>query len=417
MPLPHTARCRTRGLTHRLTRRLTAGVLAAAALAGAACKDPASVPDLNNLPDDLVTGPLNGTAAQLLVTGLVNRDRAASGFRYLVFGATLARDVYNIDPSEDRFQTELLGSAIDPGGFVGAGGGTFAEAYNGILVANALIARIATAADLTPAERRGVQGIAHTFKALALYRALELRGANGVPLDASPLGATREELFPVRCAPAALTAISATLDSGATELADAGAAFAVRLPAGFSSDGDFDTPAGFLRFNRGLKGRAELYRGLAGGGAAAFTAAVVALDASFLDPAAPLGTGVYQTYAAPPDLFNPIAVNTVFLNPTVTAPPAGSGLAANGQALQPGDRRGTKVVPLAAPVTRNGVTATFGTPLATADAANLTRRLPVLRNAELLLLRAQARLELGRFEGATADLNVVRAGSGRGTPG
>jgi hypothetical protein len=403
-------------LPYLTTRRLTLAAAAALALAGAACKDPTSVPELNNIPESLVTGNLDRNSAQLLTQGMLNRDRDVAGFRYIVFAGTLARDVYNIDPSENRFQTELLGNAIDPAGFTGGSGG-FTEAFNAIATADLLINKIGTAADLTAAQQAGVRGVAYTFKALDLYRALELRGTNGIPVRNVAPGTSGTELqqqSPIRCEPAALAVISATLDSGATALAAAGASFAITLPGGFSSNGTFNTPAGFLRFNRGLKGRVELYRGLRGGGAANFTKAIQVLtDSSFLDVNAPLTNGVYFTYAGAPDVFNPVAVPTVFLNPTVTTAATGAGAFGQSQVLQAGDLRGAaKVEVRPTTTTRNGVSTNLRSPIATATSGNLSRPIPILRNAELILLRAQAEIELGQFQAATADINVVRTREG-----
>lgn len=396
---------------HPTTRRLASAVLGALLLAQG-CGEPLTVPDLNNLPEDVLAGGLNANTAQLLVTGLVNRDRGVGGFRHLIFAGTLARDVYNIDPSEPRYQQELMGNAIDPAGFIGGGGFTWNDAYNGVRTANDILAGIGTAAGLTEAERQGVRGIAHTFKALLLYRTWELRGPNGIPVDNSPIAASGSALLPISCQASALASISAILDSGYTELQAAGPAFAVRLPAGFASNGRFDTPAGFAKFNRGLKARAEVYRGLLGNGAPSFQAALTALDASFLDPAAPLTNGVYHTFGAAPDLANPLAVGTVYLNPTIIAPTPGSGLFVNRQGLQARDVRQAKIIFRESSVSRNGVSTMFGTSLAITGSAAQTRPLAIMRNAELLLLRAQARLELGELAAATADVNVVRTKEG-----
>lgn len=402
------------------TRRLTVAAAGTLAMAGAACKDPTAVPDLNNLPSAVVEGNLSANTAQLLTIGLANRDRDIAGFGYIVFAETLARDIYNIDPSENRFQTELLGNVLDPAGFTGAGGG-FTEAFNDVRTADLLISRINTAADLTAEQQSGIKGVAYTFKALALYRALQLRGASGIPLqnvDATITGAALVAANPIRCEPAALAAISATLDSGATALtaaaATGGTALAVTLPAGFASNGDFRSIAGFLKFNQGLKGRTEFYRGLVGGGgAAAYNNALTALNASFVDTTAATTNGVYFTYAASPDLFNPIAASTIFLNPTVTTAAAGAGAFGQSQVLQAGDLRGAaKVSVSATTTTRNGVSTNLRSPIATATSANLVRPIAVLRNAELILLRAQTNIELGDFAAATADINVIRVKEG-----
>lgn len=402
------------------TRRLTLAAAVALAAAGAACKDPTSVPDLNNLPSSVVEGNLSANTAQLLTIGLTNRDRDIAGFRYIVFSETLARDVYNIDPSEARFQTELLGNAIDPAGFTGGSGG-FTEAFNAVRTADLLTSRINTAADLTAEQQAGVKGVAYAFKALALYRALELRGPNGIPLqnvDATVTGTTLVSTNPIRCEPAALTRISQLFDSSLASLTTAATggatALAVTLPAGFASNGNFRTIAGFTQFVQGLKGRTEFYRGrVGGGGATSYAAAITALNASFLDTTAATTNGVYFTYAAAPDVFNPIAVSTIFLNPTITAVGTGANAFGQSQVLQAGDLRGaSKVSVSATATTRNGVTTNLRSPIATATSANLTRPIAILRNAELILLRAQAELALGQYAAATADVNVVRVKEG-----
>lgn len=398
------------------TRRLAMAAAGAAALAGAACKDPTSVPELNNIPSAVVAGNLTANTTRLLTLGLLNRDRDIAGFRYIVFAETLARDVYNIDPSESRFITQLLGSVIDPSGFVGGSGG-FTEAFNAVRAADQIIAKIPTAADLTAQQQSGIRGIAYTFKALALYRALELRGTNGIPVnnvDAATSGDALIQGSPIRCEPAALAVISATLDSGFTALSDqaAGSSFLTgALPAGFSLNGAFNTPATFRQFNRGLKGRVEFYRGLRGGGAAAYNNAITALNASFLNTAGSTQAGVYFTYASAPDVFNPIAVSTVYLNPTITTPATSAGAFGQSQVLQPGDARSAKVV-VGTARTRSGVTTTLTSSLATATPTNLVRPIPLLRNAELILLRAQAEIELGQYQAATNDINVVRVAEG-----
>ena len=49
---------------------------------------------------------------------------------------------------------------------------------------------------------------------------------------------------------------------------------------------------------------------------------------------------------------------------------------------------------------------------ATANAANLTRPIAILRDEELVLLRAQAYIEANQLANATADLNSVRTSYG-----
>jgi starch-binding outer membrane protein, SusD/RagB family len=359
-----------------------------------ACKDSTSVPDLNNVSSATIAGGLNASTTQLLLSGLLNNNRANFGFRYLVFAETMARDVYNLDPAESRFITELLGVPIDPSAFTG--GGQWLGFFQSIRTGKTILDNIGGAADLTAAQQAGVKGITRTIMALELLRAWELRGNNGIPTTV-PNGIA-DPVSPILCTPNALASISAMLDSAATDLAAAGATFAVALPAGFTSNGSFDTPAGFLKYNRGIKGKVEVYRGLAGN-AASFTAAITAINASFIDTSATnLNGGVYYSYStAPGEVQRPIAASTIFLNPSV------------GDSIQAGDLRASKIKTVTR-VTRNNVSTTYASSLS--DPGNLTGSLPSLRNAELILLRAQAEIGLNQLDAATRDLNVVRRKEG-----
>src|SRR5205823_4238170 len=91
------------------------------------------------------------------------------------------------------------------------------------------------------------------------------------------------------CKKDVLAYVSALLDSANTALGAAGAAFAVTIPSGYRAVAG--TPAGFAKFNRGIKGKVEIYRGLATGGpnnvsgnsTQNFNDAIAALNASFMD--------------------------------------------------------------------------------------------------------------------------------------
>jgi hypothetical protein len=361
----------------------------------AACKDSTSVPDLNNVSSATIAGGLNAATTQLLLTGLLNNNRANNGFRYLVFSETMARDVYNLDPAESRFITELLGVPIDPSAFTG--GGSWLGYFQSIRTGKTLLDNIGSAQGLSTAEQAGVRGIARTIMALELLRAWQLRGNNGIPVTVP--NTINDPVSPILCTPNALASISAMLDSAATDLAAAGTSFGqISLPAGFSTNGSFDNPAGFLKFNRGLKGEVEVYRGLAGN-TASFNTAITALNASLIDTtAANLNAGVYYTYStAPGETQRPLAASTIYLNPAV------------GDSIQAGDQRASKIKTIAR-VTRNGVNTTYSSTLA--DPANLTGALPVIRNAELILFRAQAEIGAGQLAAATSDLNVVRRKEG-----
>lgn len=380
--------------------RVTAAVgLGALAFAGA-CKEATSVPDLNNLPSSTIAAGLTPTTFGLLTTGLLNSDRGNLSFNYIVATETLARDVYNLDPSESRYITEYLGSSVDPSAFTG--GGSFTGFYSTVRTANTILDGLSALSNsFSAGELAASRGVLRTIKAQALYRVFVTRGPNGIAVDVNH--GINDPPAPLLCQTSALAAISALLDSANTDLQQAvtaGASFpsALALPAGFSTNGDFRTPTAFATYNRGLKGRVEVYRGILGR-PQSYTDAITALNASFLNVTGDLSTGPYYTYStATNETQNPISAVTVYLNPAV------------GDSVQSGDLRASKITTLSKARTLNKVTTKYVSSLA--STSNLTGSIPIIRNAELILLRAQAEIGLGDLAAATADINVIRTREG-----
>jgi len=386
--------------TYSLARNLA--LVAVVSTAFTACKDSPTVPELNNIPADILASGMDKQSSQLLMTGLLDRDRGSIDQRYMVFSSTMSRDIYRLDSAEPRYVTEILVAAPDAGGFVG--GSAFTNFFNVIRTANTLLDGLPTTkrADLAPqfqltdAQIAGAAGVAQTIKAQAYYRALEMRDTLGIPIDLDkPFGA---ELSPFVCKKNVLTYVANLLDSAQTNLSAAGTSFYFPLPAGFTAAQaviDFNTPAKFLTYNRGLKAKVELYRGLAGD-ATAFARATTAMAASFVNPAISLQAGPVYTYSnAANETTNPTFDNNIFANPKAKT------------ALQAGDTRAAKFA--TGTSTRYGFT---GSPrleaTRTAVTANQTKPRRVLSNEELILLRAQIEIEQGDLVAATADINAVR---------
>ncbi|HEY0778265.1 MAG TPA: hypothetical protein VGD56_09890, partial [Gemmatirosa sp.] len=320
----------------------------------------------------------------------------------IVFAETLGRDIVNLDPAESRFVTNLLGKSISPSNFIGAGDWT--GFYNNILSINTTIAGLSQKplTDSLSAQQIAItRGFLNTYRAMELYNVWTLRGPNGTAFPLPNLTPSNA-VGPILCQTSALAEISAILDSAYTDLASAPASTALpfTLPAGFSSNGDFTTAGAFAQVNRALKGRADLYRGIINNDAAAYQSALTALNASFVDASGDLTTGIYYTYnTAPNEQANPIGVNTIFLTQAV------------GDSVNPNDKRKSKIVDLRPDTVRAySVFSTYTSPLA--STANQTGNIPMLRNAELVLLRAQAQIGLGNLAAATADVNAVHMGEG-----
>ncbi len=374
-------------------------LILAGSVALTACKDSTGVPDFNNPSlQDVLGKPLSRLTLQNLVTGFVDAQRASLGTSpatYIVFGEVLARDAYRTDASEPRYVNEFLNGTPDPGAF--SGSGAFTGFTRDVRAANTILALIpsAPASELTDEQKAATRGFVRTQKAIDVYRLVELRDTLGVAIDVDhPLG---DPLAPFVCKPKVLAYVSALLDSGLTDLQAGGSAFPFVLPPGYAG---FTNPSTtFAQFNRGLKGKIELYRALdhqSPTGASGFQSAITALNASFIstDPAQ-ISKGVYYTFSiATGDTPNQLIDGNLHLNPQVS------------DSLQPGDRRGSKIVTLAAPATIQGLTykANFR--------VTLTDPIALLKNEELVLLRAQAKVGIGDLAGALADVNYVRSAAG-----
>jgi hypothetical protein len=364
---------------------------------------------LNNPSVESVGGALTSANLQLLVTGILNQERRSLDYPFLVFSGTMSRDILRLDNSESRFISETLESRPSPGGFLARG---YSPYYTAIRAESNLIAAVPGAtAELSAGDKEAVNGFVRTLKANDLYRVLETRDTLGLPVAVDDPNV----VAPIVCKPGVLTYLSALLDTAYTNLQAAQSAgtteFPAVLPSGWTAiGGDYSQISNQIKYNRGLKGKIEVYRGLAPGGSAAnFTAAIAALNIALAgDPgtASSLAGGPYYQFStASGETANPLFDSRIHFTNSVF------------DSLQAGDKRASKIViqPTAATLTVDGKG--FSTKYdpavtVTSNGANQTRPIPILKNEELYLLRAQAKIGAGDLAGATADINLVRTVSG-----
>ena len=386
----------------KYTSALTAGLIMAAA-----CKDNPVVPPVDSPTTNAVSGQLTAAGVKTLALGVLANDRnLVSELSYSKLPEIYARDMYRIDPNEPRYVTETLGGSADPGGFSGSGGWT--NGYVTIRAANTLLAALPNTPEtqLSVTQRQVVAGLVQTFKALDYYRLLELRDTLGVAQqpDNDP-----NTVGPIVCKAKALDYIAALLDSANTTLAGAGtASLPFTPPTGFTKFGrDYSKAANLVLFNRGLKGKVDVYRGLQHQSptAGAFTQAIAELSTALGTatpggvPASQFKTGLYHTFVAggTENAPNPLSDSRIGVNPKAQA------------ALQAGDARASKIIPLAKAISGSGISTSVTYVGSDAgNAANLTNPIAILRDEELVLLRAQAYFEAGQPLNGLADLNSVR---------
>lgn len=351
---------------------------------------------------------------RLLATGILlteRNNRAAFVEDVGVFG----RESYIYFPTDARSVSHyLIGEPgpngtreLDPTGFAS---GDWNGMYNNIKNETNLLA-VVDKANLTSEEKAGVRGFARTFKALDLYYLIVTRDSLGVPVSI-PDDPTNPA--PWQSRDQVWTTISALLDSAKADLQSAGSTpFPFTLHSGFNG---FDTPSGFLKFNRALAARVLVNRGSLGC-TTCYASALTALDESFIQAAASqadLDIGVYHVYSATAgDRLN--SMNFV-VDPNELAHAS----TVNDAELQPSGAKDDRVLrkiaqlpqPRPAPGSNNGIPADYYFTIY----PTTTSPAPIIRNEELLLLRAEAELQTGATAAALTDLNTVRTVSGKLAP-
>ncbi|MEO8909570.1 MAG: RagB/SusD family nutrient uptake outer membrane protein [Gemmatimonadaceae bacterium] len=388
-------------------KRYSTVALALAVAATAACKDnPVANPIDNPTADAL--GGLTHATLQLLATGVLGQDRAnADAFSYLGEPGIWARNVYRIDASEPRFVQETLGGNPDPGSF--SGSGAWNGYYTAIRASNTVLLALdkAPPAEFTPAEASAIRGFFRTVKALEEWRVIEMHDSVGATIQTDDQYAVN----PIRCKPAILAYVAALLDSANADLTTAGGAttFPFALPSGFTSFGrNYSSVANFILFNRGLKGKVDYYRAIdrTNPTPALFATAIAELTTALgagpgAVPPSQFSWGPYYTFVAggSENTPNVISDSKVRLNPLVL------------DSIQAGDTRRSKIVTTTT-LTGFGLSSSITYSGATATTANQNAPLGILRDEELVLLRAQAEIEAGQFANAILDVNDVRTNYG-----
>jgi starch-binding outer membrane protein, SusD/RagB family len=315
-------------------------------------------------------------------------------------GAIYGREAYRIDPADPRFVTEMMQGPLDPGSRA-FGGDHWLEPYSAIRSANDLLAVIGTASSLTPEQQSAVSGFARTLQAYNFIIILDSHTQDQIPIDVGRDASGPPAPFVTNAA--AWDHVIALLDQAATELVGT-PAFPFALPAGFAG---FDSTATFLKFNRALRARVAVYRG-------DFTGAITYLAQSFLDPAAPLDRGVYMDFGTGPgDIANPLAVSSQ-ASENFGFP----GLRTQAQ-LQPGGALDNRFLSklVTRPSRSGGTTDTDPIQQISSDLGWIrypspSTPIPLIKNEELILLKAEAEIGLSDFGNAVLDLNVVRQTSG-----
>jgi hypothetical protein len=374
--------------TSRQPRRgpLAAALAASLLLTAVACGEIDVANPNNPSVGGLVSAP-NATGASALATGLLRGTRAnvSESIRWL---GAFGREGYPMSVTG----ASLPGSVRDPlngNGF--PGNVLYADPYRNIRSANILLEAVDGVTAWSDAQKQATRGFAKTIQAYDLLQVIVTRDVFGSPLDAAidptappaPI-ATKAEVY---------ARIATLLDEAKTHLQAGGNAFPFPLTSGFAG---FNTPATFLRVNRALRARAAVYTDN-------WQVALTALGESFLNTTAPLTLGAYHVFSTNSgDITNPnFRPDLLFAHPRLRTE---AKLRADGSI----DLRAQTKLMTVPTFTVQGISSNVQFTMYNSATAPIT----LIRNEELILLRAEANLGLGNTALAIQDINLVRTTAG-----
>jgi starch-binding outer membrane protein, SusD/RagB family len=374
-------------MTLSMTKALAALVALSCSLA--ACGE-LDIPDLNNPSASTIEENPTRSVVLSASTGLLlgARTNYAAANGYVAMTGILGRELYNFDTADPRFVTEMLASPqLDPGS-PAFGGNLWSEHYANIRNAGLLRAALDKVAGVTPQEAEAIRGFSKTIEAWNFLMIATTRSQ--APIDVHrPLGS---ELAPIESHEALLTHVSTLLDEARVHLLAGGSQFPFPLSSGFEK---LDTPATFVKFNRALAARTEVYR-------EHWQAALDAVGESFLDPDEPLTFGAYHVYGTTAgDLANGLISPNLFVHPSISA-------SMEHRVDGAPDLRVARAIQAVEERTVSNLSSSQGVAIYRSGSTPM----PYIRNEELLLLRAEALLHLGQVALAADDLNAVRTASG-----
>jgi starch-binding outer membrane protein, SusD/RagB family len=379
----------------RIARRTL--LLATSVLALGGCSD-LTVPDYNNPSIEALQGNPTRTTVGQAAQGMLISARAQMGAQngYVSLLGIIGRESYNFDPADPRFITEMLIGPLDPGS-PAFGANLYAAPYRTIRLGNTLLDAVGRVTDLTDAEKEATRGFAKTIQAHELLMVINTRDDLGVPIDVA-IEPTAPPA-PIVAKPQVFARIVQLLEEARTHLQAGGTSFPFALGPGFAG---FSTPATFIKFNRALKARVDVYMGN-------YSAALTSLTGSFIDTNASLDLGVYHVFStASGDV-----ENTLF-DPTGRAILGHPSIIADAQRKPDGSldaRVQRKVTVLSEPHTVQGITTDVLFTLYGSSSAPIS----IIRNEELILLRAEANIGLNTpasLLAAQNDINFIRVNSG-----
>ncbi len=338
-------------------------------------------PTIEQFSADADAGELNN-----LVSGTESGMRNNMAF-YLDDVAIIGREIYHFSGSEPRYVTDLLGASaafLSNSNFYITT--PWAAHYRVVKNCNVLIGAANGSTAISAAEKQGYIGFAQTIKAYELLLNLTLTDSNGIRIDVGD----PDRPGPFVGRENALEAIAALLDSGNTALETGTVIFPL---AGF---GDYSDAPGLAKVNRAIAARVAAYRGL-------FPEVLTNLAGSFYTLNGDFYDGVKHVFAAASgDQINQVFIPQNQNGEVRVAHPSYV------HDIETGDDRIGKTSPRTTVASLNGLSSNRDLWVYTSSTAPIY----IIRNEELILLYAEAKIRTSAFPDAVTALNRIREGHG-----
>ena len=379
-------------IIHLSVRRLAASALLIGIVSSCKANE---IINTNNPSIDQLTGSPTPATVATAAQGLLITIRGLAG-TYAQTAGIFGREVYNLDPSEPRTVNGYLVGPLEPGGFGIEFG--FGAAFRGIRAGEAILTATEQLESLTATQKEAIRGYVKTMQAYLFLGQALVHEDIGLPIAVSATTGGGDPA-PVVGKAEVYANIIRLLDEAKVHLNAGGTTFPFQLHSGFAG---FNTPANFLKFNRAIKARVEMYT-------KGYASALTTLNESFISTAATtranLDVGVYHVFStASGDATNgqfdatPRAIVVVPSFLTDAQKRADNSI----------DLRASSKAAVGNTLAQQGVSSNLKNTLYTSS----TSPLAIIRNEELILIRAEARWFTGNKQGALDDINFVRVNSG-----
>ena len=379
---------------------LTIAAVAALSLGSCSFFEVEDVPDLNNpTVESVLTNATKVQVSQLAIgvqESLRNGQYSASWS-----GGSIGREVVFFNKTDNRYYTELQGQvAIDPAGIFYPWYISFNSERRR---AEILIQSANNSRELTPEEKKGVEGFAKTAQAYTMLTCLNMMGKEGIRTEFSDLLAPGDLLKPGPMSnyESGLAYCRKLVDDAAVALDAAGSAFSFPITSGFGAN--FDTPAEFKKFNRAVAARVTMYQ-------KDWAGMNTALSASYLNLAGSLTDGPNFTFSTTlGDVRNPWFSNKNEANAPIAPqskfiPDAEAG---DDRVFGAGISDGGK-----AKIRQRTSSASLGGyPEALFEISIVptnTSPISIIRNEELILMYAEAQIQTNNLGEGEKALDVIR---------